>query len=656
MFLFFLFFLSVGVYSNYINLYFSPSREGEKQIDIALKEFVDSSNLGDTIYICAYQIDHSTIASSIDEAVRRGVKVYGIFDENTSLDIFKSNFERKKISSGKIMHNKFIILKSSKVWSGSYNFTVAATYKQDNFAVEIFSKELAEIYEKAFLYIWGENISLEDFNGKKVSLPDNTKITVYFNPFQSNPPLKDKVLDLLYDIHLEIPKVSSIYFAYTFFTLSEFVEIFKKMKNQMVVIEGVLDDEEENFYSYQALRNTEINVEFDKNLTVYGEGVMHNKFCILNIQQQDPFVICGSANLTYSGLMPEGNYENLMVIESKRICERFYKEFLYLKSKNFKIKEPPLLLTEVAINEPDGKDWIEIFVLENGRYGGWEILSGYPEYKIKKLPERLYYAGEFIIVNLNSVDIDEEKDNLVILHSSSNVNLYNTEGFLYIVDQYGNFIDAVGWSNRDGSISKNALLAYSKFKNSKMWKEGPQFENVVDEREIQNSLVDWSLHEKYNKCSIERVRNQQGLPNDTNSISDWFFSKNQTKGYGYKKIISFTHKILEIDKATNPFSPEDKNNNFVKINFNIPDEKAEKSIIVYDLAGYEIIKLLEKDKLHNGDYTTYRNITNGSITWDGKDMFGNYVKSGIYLVYMDAYNPQNANRYVSKDVVVVFRK
>ncbi|MEM4368683.1 MAG: phospholipase D-like domain-containing protein, partial [Candidatus Anstonellales archaeon] len=155
MFLFIFIFLICFLYSSEIKVYFTspnntPSIENPfKGIDFALKEFIDSANFGDTIYLCIYQINNSTITSAIDDAVRRKVKVYAIFDDKTSLDLFATNFERKKMPSDIVMHNKFVVLKSSKVWSGSYNFTVSATYSQNNFALEIFSKELAEIYEKA---------------------------------------------------------------------------------------------------------------------------------------------------------------------------------------------------------------------------------------------------------------------------------------------------------------------------------------------------------------------------------------------------------------------------------------------------------------------------------------------------------------------------
>lgn len=663
MFLFIFIFLICFLYSSEIKVYFTspnntPSIENPfKSIDFALKEFIDSANFGDTIYLCIYQINNSTITLAIDDAVRRKVKVYAIFDDKTSLDLFKTNFERKKMPSDIVMHNKFVVLKSSKVWSGSYNFTVSATYSQNNFALEIFSKELAEIYEKAFLCMWGYSIDLSEFNGVKISLKDNSKITVYFNPFQQNPQLKDILINLFYDQILDVPKISSVYFAYTFFTLNEIIDVFKKMCEKGVKIEGILDDTSENFYAYNLLRNSGACVEFDKNYSNYLEGVMHHKFCVVDAETENSFVICGSANLSNSGLTTtKGNYENVMVIESSSVSKMFYEEFLKLKQTPSKqqIISDTILITEVAMNEPSYKDWIELFVLKDGYYGGWQIWSGYPKKKIAELPDRFYSSGEFVLINLNNDGSDRFEENLLIINSKEEINLYTTEGFIILTKPDGRWVDAVGWSNRDGSLAKEASMCYYELKNNMMWKDNIDFLEIVNDIDIQNSLVDISNINKYPRCSIQRTKDFNCLPKDTNSLEDWFFSNTQTKGFGYKKVISATNKLIEVDKTTNPFSPEDKINNFVKINFNIPDQQAVKTIIVYDISGREIIKLVDKDKGINGEQLY--GLNKGSVIWDGKDRLGCFVKSGIYLVFIEGYNPRNGDRYFSKDLVVVYRK
>ncbi len=345
------FFSSLLLYSQ-INVYFTdpyndvPSisflSTAKKPIDFALKDFIDSVSPQTTMYVCIYEVNNTTITTAIDTAVNRRVKIYAIFGKDVSTSVFKSSFEYKKIGfSSQIMHNKFVVVKSSKVWTGSYNFTVSATYDQDNFALEIFSKELAEIYEKAFLYMWdhGNDITIStriaEFNNKSVDFIDGTKITVYFNPYSQNPQLKNVLIDNWYDVFEEKPKIKNLYFTVAWFTLEDVSDIIKMLRDKNVDIFGIIDDDSQNFSMYQKLRNYGISIYFDARRTFYGEGLMHHKYCVVDPFTKNAKVICGSANWSDAALTSESNknYENLLVIESQKIAEVFYKEFLRLYNK-----------------------------------------------------------------------------------------------------------------------------------------------------------------------------------------------------------------------------------------------------------------------------------------------------------------------------------
>jgi hypothetical protein len=318
---------------------------------------------------------------------------------------------------------------------------------------------------------------------------------------------------------------------------------------------------------------------------------------------------------------------------------------------------PPLVITEVAPGEPSSKDWIEIFVSSSGDYGGYKVCCGYPKKVIKILPSRNYEKGDIIVITMSSTLEDaQEKQNYWMFYSTDTTGLYDSDGTVYITDENDNWIDAVGWSNRDGEMAKDARITYNEMKQNNMWIEGPQNADGNNDVEVQNSLVDWSQGAKTDGASIQRYRDFNGLPKDTDSIYDWFYSKTNTKGYGYKDVVSETQKVVEVDKNTNPFCPEDLSNNFVKINFFIDDFDAKKTIVIYDITGNEIVKFLDKDRLPNGDVSTYSSVRAGSITWDGKKSDGSRVKTGVYIVYFEAYNSATGKKYIGKDVVVVGRK
>jgi len=351
--IFFVFFIILNSYlfSLQINIYFTdtdntPPSLGsisttKKPIDFALKEFIDSVSPQTTMYICIYEVNNTTITTAVDDAVNRGVKIYAIFDKEDSTKSFKSSFRYEIRGGAQLMHNKFVVVKSSKVWTGSYNFTISATYEQDNFALEIFSNQLAEIYEKVFLYMWehSNNISIStriaEFNNKQVSLDDETKITVYFNPYSQNPQLKDVLINNWYDFYEEKPKIKKLCFAVAWFTEKSLADYLIQMKKQDVSISGIVDDQTSGVSVFTQLRNEGIDIWFDGRQTWSGSGLMHHKFCVLDPFTKNAKVICGSANWSDSALTSGSNknYENLIVIESQQVAEIFYKEFLRLYNK-----------------------------------------------------------------------------------------------------------------------------------------------------------------------------------------------------------------------------------------------------------------------------------------------------------------------------------
>lgn len=355
-FLFFLIFVSFS-YSSEINIYFTDPENtpsslsnlstNKKQIDFALRDFILSASADTTMYVCIYEIDNTTITTAIDDVVKKGVNLYCIFHTTKTNDISYilsrfttssyTNFKSTGIGSSPIMHNKFVVLKSSKVWTGSYNFTVSATYEQDNFALEVFSKDLAEIYENAFWYMWNGTGKISDFNGKQTTFSDGTKITVYFNPCSQEPQLFDVLVDNWLDILDEKPKIQNLYFAVAWFTFDHLVQYLIKMYEQNVEINGIIDDRATGSGEvFTMLRKNQIDIWFDARQTdkYGGSGLMHHKFCVLDPYGKNPKVICGSANWTEQALTSSGgNYENLLVIESRYIAEVFYKEFLRLYNK-----------------------------------------------------------------------------------------------------------------------------------------------------------------------------------------------------------------------------------------------------------------------------------------------------------------------------------
>ncbi|MFN3550507.1 MAG: hypothetical protein ACK4WJ_01680 [Endomicrobiia bacterium] len=338
---------------------------------------------------------------------------------------------------------------------------------------------------------------------------------------------------------------------------------------------------------------------------------------------------------------------------------------LCINSKLYSL--PQLVITEVAPDQSDYQDWIEIFTYDkivstdifnltleithhntSKMFSFSNIISSTTNFFVDK--------GKFIIIYINAKENSyffDDKNNLVIktTFTMATHGMYASDVIVSLKTSTGAYIDVLCFADSGGSTGNAIKLEFDDIVKNNQW--------IAEGWNINTSsyTTQWVVSSVGvdNNTTIQRIRNFNGLPKDTNQKTDWEI-KPATLGYGYKEVISETQKVVEVDKNTNPFCPEDSNNSFVKINFNIEDFDAKKTIVIYNISGKEIIKLLDKDRLPNGDITTYSQVGSGSITWDGKTLDGSRVATGVYIVYFEAYNPTNAKKYVGKDVIVVGRK
>ena len=112
-----------------------------------------------TIDAADYDFDLENVANALASAAR-GVRVRMVTDTDT-LTNDNPRFRRFDIlkqakipivddQRGPIMHDKFMIVDGEWVWTGSWNFTDGDTYRLNNNAIKIVSRELAQNYTAEF--------------------------------------------------------------------------------------------------------------------------------------------------------------------------------------------------------------------------------------------------------------------------------------------------------------------------------------------------------------------------------------------------------------------------------------------------------------------------------------------------------------------------
>ncbi|MCY3864645.1 MAG: phospholipase D-like domain-containing protein [Chloroflexi bacterium] len=142
----------------------SAARESyEGGIEMALVEAIQETQ--DQLDVAAFEMNSEPIVEAILEAHQRGVAVRIVTDDDHGLNDKADEALRSFQAAGVplvddgrsgLMHNKFMILDGRAVWTGSWNYTVNGTYRNNNnvlvleneWAAAAFQAEFDEMFER----------------------------------------------------------------------------------------------------------------------------------------------------------------------------------------------------------------------------------------------------------------------------------------------------------------------------------------------------------------------------------------------------------------------------------------------------------------------------------------------------------------------------
>jgi len=276
----------------------------------------------ETVDVAAYDFDLESVTDALLAAQGRGVQVRMVTDGSNADEAALARLRQAGIPvvvrpEGRwgIMHDKFIVVDDTWVWTGSWNLTGSETYRNNNNAVLIASYNLAEDYHVEFE---------EMFNGQfGASSPVNTphrlihiggqatdvRVEVYFAP-------EDGVSERL--VRLLSSARSSIRFLAFQFTSERLAEALIEQAGRGVTVEGVVESRSANDDASQVerLRAGGVTVRLDGN-----PYTMHHKVFIVDEQ----IVVLGSYNFTVSA--DAENDENLLIIHDPQVAAAFLAEY-----------------------------------------------------------------------------------------------------------------------------------------------------------------------------------------------------------------------------------------------------------------------------------------------------------------------------------------
>lgn len=314
----------VGYAKGFWQVYFNqPSGSSDAStyvngIDVPIAALIRQTTK--TLDVVAFEMNNTVIEEAILDAHRRGVRVRVVTDDEHGIEDEKDFSIRNFIEAGipvvddsrsGLMHNKFMILDSNLVISGSWNFTVNDTYRNDNNALVLQSPQAVSAYQAEFdeMFI-NKRFGPTSPKGNNTSYTQNgVSVQILFAP-------EDPVTQAIVD---EINRAQrTIKFMAFSFTENDIGDPMLARKDDGVTISGVF----ENRGSTTA--TAELPKFFCAGLEVRQDGnpyALHHKVIIVD----DETVITGSFN--FSGNAINVNDENLLIIKDKDLAQLYLQEF-----------------------------------------------------------------------------------------------------------------------------------------------------------------------------------------------------------------------------------------------------------------------------------------------------------------------------------------
>ncbi len=271
-----------------------------------------------SIDMAAYDLNLWSVRDALVAAHRRGVTVRVVtesdnMDEQEIQELKDGGIEVLGDRHEGLMHDKFIVIDRSEVWTGSMNFTTGSAYLDNNNLIRLASTKLAEDYTHEFEQMYVDGLFQAD---KSASTPNpsimiyGSQVEIYFSPEDTT---LEHILSAVNSAH------ESIYFMAYSFTSDDLAQALIAQANAGIDVEGVMDEDQYHSNAgteYDTLRTAGVKVWLDGN-----PRLMHHKVIIID----GKIVITGSYN--FSNNAEHNNDENTLIIHNQELAAQFLVEF-----------------------------------------------------------------------------------------------------------------------------------------------------------------------------------------------------------------------------------------------------------------------------------------------------------------------------------------
>lgn len=273
-----------------------------------------------TLDIAAYEFNSPALTAAVLRAKARGVRVRVVTDDEDGLGDAETTLHQLEAAKipiatdqrSALMHDKFMILDSATVITGSWNFTVNDTYRNNNNALVLRSQTAVQDYQAEFneMFVDGRfGPTSPDNTPRPEFTQDGTPIGVYFASEG----------DVIGQINAALAGAQhSIRFMTFSFTVDSIGQTIIDRAGAGVDVAGIFEK------TGSETRFSELTPLFCAGLAVRQDGnpfVLHHKVFIID----GTTVLSGSFNVSANAT--DSNDENLIRISDPDLAAQYLAEF-----------------------------------------------------------------------------------------------------------------------------------------------------------------------------------------------------------------------------------------------------------------------------------------------------------------------------------------
>ncbi len=286
---------------------------------------IDKINAASTsIDLAVYEFDLEDVTQALIAAEKRGVTVRVVYDnEFSDPDPQMNELKQAGIPAipderNAFMHNKFFVFDGACVWTGSFNISVNAAYRNNENALYFCSLEAAQNYETEFAEMFAGHFGPSSPSDTPFPTFTVQGITIenYFAP-------EDMVMDQV--VAEVLTAQTSVHFMAFSFTSDALGEAMRTDMDRGVTVAGIFETRgaDTQYAECLPLLQKGADVTLDGNPRTF-----HHKVIIIDSQT----VILGSFN--FSNSANDENDENLLIVHDPALAQAYEQEFQRMKAQS----------------------------------------------------------------------------------------------------------------------------------------------------------------------------------------------------------------------------------------------------------------------------------------------------------------------------------